>query len=432
MSLFFAVSCKQDQKKENIGIEEKKEFAVIFVSDKNVVLKATLEDNNSIESGKKVPKDTIVIFTVTPKNQHYDIGEWSITGGVFLEGGNKGGALAKVKVEADINVSVSSIDKNSEVLAKKVGDISFNMIKIPGVEVARIGREGSGPQPLRYVKLSPFYLCETEVTQELYEACMGTNPSNSKDDPAYDGEDGKKRPVESVSWFDAVKFCNKLTTMLMSHEECVYNIKDEGGQITVRLNLNENEKLVKKGFRLPSEAEWEWAARGGYYQAPQYAGPILSEEELNMDGLTEEEQNAKYLENAAKLKEMMKEYGWLPTNAEKVLHQVKMKKPNPYGLYDMSGNVYEWCYDAFSVDFPEYPDYVRMGEPLPNDVIVEDNPMGGKDGDTFIFRGGSFFCPAPPLISSWASHGECNYRGAASANAFNKFVGFRIACALQN
>lgn len=432
-SIVFLASCKHDKKDGGQDQEGNSSFVVNFSSNENILLKAMKEDNTSIESGEKVAKDTVIIFTAEAKvKDEYLVGEWTCQGGAFEEGtGKTKDKTAKVKVNANITVSVDAT-KIPEFLDMNANNVSFKMVKIPKTKLARIGVEGSTPQPLRYVSLSSFYLCETEVTQELYEAVMSVNPSYSRDDPAPDGEDGKKRPVETVSWFDAVRFCNALTTMLMSSEDCVYSIEGEGAETKVGLVLNVGEAPWKKGFRLPSEAEWEWAARGGYYQAPQYAGPLLSEEELNMDGLTDEEKKAKYLELAAKVKEEVKEYAWLTTNAGRVPHQVKMKKPNPYKLYDMSGNVYEWCYDTFSVDFPEYIDYIRIGQPLPSDVIVEVDPMGGKEGDTQIVKGGSFYAPAPPIEPLWISHGECSYRAGTSPHGTQKFIGFRVACGLQD
>lgn len=142
-----------------------------------------------------------------------------------------------------------------------------------------------------------FSILATEVTQELYESVMGENPSSFK------GE--KNLPVETVSWYDAVYFCNKLSDMCGLTP--VYEV-DSG---TVSQNENAN------GYRLPTVEEWQYAAKGG--QEFTYSGS----ENLN-------------------------EVGWYAGNSGSKTHPVAQKNPNGYGLYDMSGNVWEWCWDSYS------------------------------------------------------------------------------------
>ena len=159
-----------------------------------------------------------------------------------------------------------------------------------------------------------YSILKTEVTQELYESVMGENPSNFK------GE--KNLPVEQVSWYDAVYFCNKLSA------KCgltpVYAVDGEtdvgkwgyaphkGNKITGTVSQNEN----ASGYRLPTVEEWQYAAKGG--------------QEFNYSGSGN-----------------LGEVGWYRENSGNKTHPVAQKDPNGYGLYDMSGNVWEWCWDSY-------------------------------------------------------------------------------------
>lgn len=157
-----------------------------------------------------------------------------------------------------------------------------------------------------------YSILKTEVTQELYESVMDENPSGFK------GE--KNLPVEQVSWYDAVYFCNKLSA------KCgltpVYAVDGEPdvekwgyaphkGNITGTVSQNEN----ASGYRLPTMEEWQYAAKGG--QDYKYSGS---------DNLAE--------------------VGWYDGKSGSKTHPVAQKAHNGYGLYDMSGNVMEWCWDS--------------------------------------------------------------------------------------
>lgn len=157
-----------------------------------------------------------------------------------------------------------------------------------------------------------FCIAKTEVTQDFYEAVMGENPSQTK---------GAKMPVESVSWYDALVFCNKLS-LLKGKTPC-YKVKgsvnpDDWGYIPHNGLIIEDKiefSPEADGFRLPTMEEWDVAIRGG--EKFTYSGS-----------------------------EDLDSVAWTDCNSGGKLHEVAQLKPNAFGIYDMSGNVFEWVWSV--------------------------------------------------------------------------------------
>jgi formylglycine-generating enzyme required for sulfatase activity len=199
-------------------------------------------------------------------------------------------------------------------------------------------------KPLHKVYIDSFYIDKYPVTQEEYERVMGENPSRWK---------GRGNPVEQVRWSDAVRYCNA-RSLLEGLKPC-YNTK------TWECDFRAN------GYRLPTEAEWEYACRAGT-KTRYFFG-----------------------DNPKKLRH----YGWFKENSGGRPRPVGRKLPNPWGLYDMYGNVWEWCNDFYKVD------YYRES--------LERNPKGPKEGETRVLRGGCWNSNADECRSSYRYNEDPGY-----------------------
>ncbi|MBQ9435777.1 MAG: SUMF1/EgtB/PvdO family nonheme iron enzyme [Bacteroidales bacterium] len=237
-------------------------------------------------------------------------------------------------------------------LVVKVGDVRFVMIKIEAAQYQHLNyigdtvNEDIGINPLESLKkdngystfvLDAYYIGKYEVTQELYTAVMGKNPSWHK---------GKQLPVNCISWYDANRFIDSLNKRTGMH------------------------------FRLPTEAEWEYAASGNHWEHKYSGGDIRTD------------------------------VGWVWENSGHKSRKVGLKPANEFGLYDMSGNAHEWCSDWLS----SY--YYKPGK-------TYKNPQGPTNGTHKIIKGGNWASASRMLEYRTRTGKRPNTKDAAS--------GFRLA-----
>ena len=237
------------------------------------------------------------------------------------------------------------------------------------------------------VKISKgFFMGKYEVTQEEYSYIMGSNPSYFRSG-AEEGESQERRPVENVSWYDAVVYCNK-RSLAEGLTPC-YTIKnstdpEDWETVPTSSDSSWNEVICDfevNGYRLPTEAEWEYAARAGNSTT-----------------------NALIWSGTDK-KEELGTYAWDSSNSDNKTHEVGMKDPNKYGLCDMSGNVREWCWDWYADD---YYSQTESGS----------DPKGASSGDYRVNRGGSCGHDSDSCAVSDRNRGSPYY--------INGSLGFRV------
>ena len=231
-----------------------------------------------------------------------------------------------------VNTPHSGSTSNTAGLSAELNKLINNMVYVSGGTFTMGGTSEQGceayddEKPTHSVTLSGYYICKYEVTQALWQAVMGSNPSYFE---------GDNLPVEQVSWNDCQTFINRLNS------------------------------YTGRNFRLPTEAEWEFAARGGNYSRHyKYSG-------------------SNYIDDVA----------WYADNSNWRTHPVGTKQANELGLYDMSGNVWEWCSDWYG----SYSSYSQS------------NPTGTASGSDRVNRGGCGFSNARRCRSSTRSYDTPGY-----------------------
>jgi formylglycine-generating enzyme required for sulfatase activity len=219
------------------------------------------------------------------------------------------------------------------------------------------GETDEAPHP---VSISAFLMDQHPVTQEDYESAMGQNPSRWKN---------PKAPVDQIRWTDAARYCNT-----RSRAEGLPPAYDE---TTWQCDF------ASAGYRLPTEAEWEYACRAGSTTAYCFG------------------------DNPSELVQ----YGWFKDSAVRAPQPVASRRPNAWGLYDMHGNVWEWCHDFYGEEYYK--------------SSPEKDPTGPAKTDTRVLRGGCWNSPAAKCRSDYRYYENPGYTDACFGRDISGFVGFR-------
>ncbi len=256
-------------------------------------------------------------------------------------------SFAKVNVDKLLQVSPKIIRQTETVI---LPNFNPEMVDIPAGKFNMGSNEYEDEKPIHQVIVPAFQIGKYPVTQAQYQAVMGNNPSRFSGNP--------QNPVESVTWFNAQAFCEKLS------------------------------QLTGKNYRLPTETEWEYACRAGTETLFSFGDD----------------------------RDKLGDYAWFDGNSNNTTHPVGEKQPNPWEIYDMHGNVWEWCADQHHENYVNKPDNIRENGSL----AWRDNNI--TNASSIIRRGGSW-CRDPLVCSS-------AYRGRSVAEICNHDIGFRVVCDL--
>jgi len=257
-------------------------------------------------------------------------------------------SFAALNVDKLLQVSPRVIRQQiSQDITSLPPDFNLEMVDIPAGRFNMGSNERENDKPIHEVNVPAFQIGKYPVTQAQYQAVMGNNPSGFSGNP--------QNPVESISWFNAQEFCEKLS------------------------------QLTAKTYRLPTEAEWEYACRAGTETRFSFG------DDENQLG----------------------DYAWFSGNSDNVTHPVGEKLPNPWGIYDMHGNVWEWCADTYHESYATKSDNIKE-----NGSIAWGDYIYLSHGS--LLRGGAF--------DSYPGLCRSAYRG--DSDVLRHGEGFRVVCGL--
>ena len=346
------LTIEQAQKSKSVKVSWKRpesdklyEYKVVFSDDPDDLINPYSAEDDA-EEGTKWISSRKATFEVPDENETYYFT-------VLVRNTLGVRAMYEVKTSSGkvVKEAMTSTSSSSTTTAQNI-KADFKLVEGGTFQMGSTD-ERHDENPVHTVRVSSFYMCDHEVTQKEYRDVMGTNPSKFS---------GDNLPVERVSWYNAVEYCNKLS--IKEGLTPCYTIN--GSSTTCNFNAN--------GYRLPTESEWEYAARGG----------------KKSNGYTYAGSNS--VGNVA----------WYDDNSGSQTHNVKTKAPNELGLYDMSGNVWEWCWDW-------YGNYSSGSQT---------NPSGSSSGSYRVERGGSWY--------SYPSNGRVAFRYYDSPSRKYNNLGFRV------
>jgi formylglycine-generating enzyme required for sulfatase activity len=226
------------------------------------------------------------------------------------------------------------------------GGIELEMMDIPAGKFLMGSDENDNQKPIHEITVNAFKMGKYPVTQSQYEAVMGTNPSHFSGNP--------QNPVENVSWFDAQAFCERLS------------------------------ELTGEKYRLPTEAEWEYACRAGTQTRFSFGD---DESQLG-------------------------DYAWFNVNSDDKTHSVGEKRANPWGLYDMHGNLWEWCADQWHESYADKPENLKQnGNTAWTDGNINTRTSVMQRGGSWVYD--PFYCRSA-------------IRFSIDAGGRNDDIGFRV------